>query len=262
MKRIWYFILLLSVGLLASCSLLPNIDTKPKSSSSSDVSLGYSRGSGSRSSSSARDDEDEEDVEVNPEQRQRASRFRDAQLLPVESGTDKSFRSASNGVSKTNGIGEPAESKRTYKLPDNWTYLAAKTKDEEQDMVFQVHGGTVDFLVQLYALDAYTKSPLQGGQVMTEEELKQRMEEDGRDFQLISDIEIDGKKWNVGFESLPDSNLASIVFFRLENTGNFDDTLLVGSFIYPYEASRDFDQSALREVGHLKSILAQLSKDK
>lgn len=188
--------------------------------------------------------------------------FADSSKTPIVADASEAtnFAPASNGVMMTSIDGTEQIRYRTYPLPFEWQ-LHPNTRDAERDVVYIASNSTFQFIVQLYTLDAYTESPLDGGEIMTEKELAQRLKEDGRQFIYETEVSIDGETWQVGYEELPENNLLGLTFYRLEDTGNFDDSVIVASVIAPHNLLElKGEQGLTATIGQLKTILHSVSQ--
>lgn len=169
--------------------------------------------------------------------------------------------SAKNGVIKTVGAGDSEEvTYRLYQVPDTWQLEGVNSETQPRDAVYRSFEGGLAFGVQVYSLDVYLTSPLSGGEVMKQEELAQRLKADGQNFIQESTVAIEDQEWRVGYEVNPDNNAAKITFYRLEDTGNYDDSVIVGAIIYPLSSEGlGYEEAVLTTVSQLKTILHQLA---
>lgn len=173
---------------------------------------------------------------------------------------DARLESARNGLVETDINGEVKHHYRWYEKPDLWT-LNVNTKDKDRDLVYDAREHDSTFIVQLYTLNAYSQSPLDGGHVLTEQELSERLKKDLHYFSKETKITIENQEWHVGYEKNTSNNSSRLTFYRVENTGNFDDSVVVGAIIFPLASSKKATKANLKEaIGHLKDILYQISK--
>lgn len=186
----------------------------------------------------------------------------EAQPLAIKAAKEEKIYSATNGVAKTQGLGDNAEeveSYRLYQVPESWQ-LQQVRGPQPTDYTYIASEDDMTFGVQLYTLDAYLTSPLSGGQVMTKDELAQFLKGDGQNFSQETTISIKDQEWQVGYEEKGENNAAKITFYRLENTGNYDDSLIVGAVIYPLSADNpDHERAVSATVSQLKTILYQVA---
>lgn len=188
--------------------------------------------------------------------------FVEGKEVPILSSESKETKlaPASNGVVETSIDGKEKIRYRKYPLPLKWE-LHPRTRDAERDVVYQISKNSQDFIVQLYTLDAYNESPLNDGEILTKKELAQRLRADGHKFIYETEVLIAGEKWQVGYEEVPDNNVMGLVFYRLENTGNFDDSVLVASILCSHNVLELGGEEPLKEViGQVKTILKHVSQ--
>lgn len=188
----------------------------------------------------------------------------EAQPLTIQTKKEQAkLYSATNGVVKTVGLGDSAEeevSYRLYQVPESWQLDQVKQEIRPTDYTYRALEGGMAFGVQLYTLDTYRASPLSGGEVMKKDELAQRLKADGQNFIQETSISIDHQEWQVGYEEKPKNNAAKITFYRLENTGNFDDSVIVGAVIYPLSVDKsNHEEAVTTTVSQLKTILQQVA---
>ena len=98
--------------------------------------------------------------------------------------------------------------------------------------------------------------------MLTDKELEERLKSDRPTPIFQESIEIDGKQFQARYEVEPEIDTACLVFYRLEDTGKQDDSVLVGALYFPLERDQDLETAISQQVGNLKGILSQLSKDK
>ncbi|MBF0777334.1 hypothetical protein [Streptococcus cuniculi] len=186
----------------------------------------------------------------------------EVQPLPIQTKKEQAkLYSATNGVVKNVGLGDSEEvSYRLYQVPEVWQIDHVKQETRPTDYTYRAFEGGLSFGVQLYTLDVYMTSPLSGGEVMKKDELAQRLKADGQNFIQETSISIGDQEWKVGYEEKPENNAAKITFYRLENTGNFDDSLIVGAVIYPLSVkSSNHEEAVTTTVSQLKTILHQVA---
>lgn len=178
-----------------------------------------------------------------------------------ESQKGHKIYAANNGVAETNEAGEIKENFRYYDLPANWTLNTENTEDETVAAVYDVTDGLSRFMVQLYNLNAFNKSPLEEGRNMTPEELEVRMTETNHVFSEKTTATIEGQEWQVGQALMVEQKMARITFYRMESTGAYDDSVVVGSIYYPLDSEGDLKRESLSTaIGQLKDVLYQISK--
>ena len=156
----------------------------------------------------------------------------------------------------------PKPTERPYKIPEDWKMHPSLTKDDRRDIGYRIMTPGMKGYVNLYTLEAYTTSPLKGGKLLTDKELEERLKSDRPTPIFQESIEIDGKQFQARYEVEPEHDTACLVFYRLEDTGNQDDSLLVGALYFPLERDQDLETAISQQVANLKGILSQLSKDK
>lgn len=182
---------------------------------------------------------------------------------PPEDETPKGHKifAANNWVAEKDETGAIIEHYRWYDVPENWTLDTENTSDETLSAVYNVKVGEANFIVQLYLLNAFAKSPLEEGGIMTEEELSARMVESNHHFTEQLTITIEGQEWRVGREFLTDRKMGRITLYRMENTSSYDDSVVVGTLYYPLDATADSKREALRQtIGYLKDVVYQIAK--
>lgn len=171
------------------------------------------------------------------------------------------MHAANNGVAEKDEAGNIKEYFRYYDVPATWTINAENTEDETIAAVYDVKEGGNQFLIQLYNLNAFNKSPLEEGRNMTPEELEARMAETNHSFVEKTIVTINGQEWQVGRQILKNQNMGRISFYRMESTGAYDDSVVVGSVYYTLKTETDPDRKSLQIViGQLKDVLYQMSK--
>ncbi|MET3558006.1 DNA-binding TFAR19-related protein (PDSD5 family) [Streptococcus rupicaprae] len=183
-------------------------------------------------------------------------------LVKVDSTkvTDYQLASANNGVIKTSIDGKEQIAYRLYQVPDHWELFPGKAVEDRQ-IAYLLTLEQVQVAVPLSVENAYTSSPLDGGEVASLEEVDAWIEENNPVVHK-SVIDIDGQEWQVVYShDEGDSNASGLLFYRLENTGNFDDSLLMASLIFPANIEELGGLDQLKEpIGELKHVLAQLAK--
>ncbi|NQG98092.1 glucose-6-phosphate isomerase [Streptococcus suis] len=178
-----------------------------------------------------------------------------------ESQKGHKLLSANNWVAEKDENGEIIYHYRYYDVPANWTINQENTEDETLAAVYDVKDGQNQFIVQLYMLNAFQASPLDGGTIMTDEQWAARMTETNHTFTENGTVTIQGQEWKVGRQILADKKMGRITFYRLENTGGYDDSVVVGTVVYPLEAVYDSDRAVLKKtIGQVKDVLYQVSK--
>lgn len=96
---------------------------------------------------------------------------------------------------------------------------------------------------------------------MTPEELEARMLETNHAFVEKTIVTINGQEWNVGRQILKEQKMMRLSFYRMESTGAYDDSVVVGSLYYSLDPGLDKDRAnLLKTIGYLKDIVYQLSK--
>ncbi|MBM7315583.1 glucose-6-phosphate isomerase [Streptococcus suis] len=169
--------------------------------------------------------------------------------------------SANNWVAEKDENGEIIYHYRYYDVPASWTISQENTEDETLAAVYDVKDGQNQFIIQLYTLNAFQASPLDGGTIMTDDQWAARMTETNHTFTETGTVTIQGQEWKVGRQILADKKMGRITFYRLENTGGYDDSVVVGTVVYPLEAVYDSDRAVLKKtIGQLKDVLYQVSK--
>lgn len=181
----------------------------------------------------------------------------------IDKGQDKIFESSKNWMYEAvDGKEPPKPTERPYKIPEDWKMHPSLTKDDRRDIGYRIMTPGMKGYVNLYTLEAYTTSPLKGGKLLTDKELEERLKSDRPTPIFQESIEIDGKQFQARYEVEPEHDTACLVFYRLEDTGNQDDSVLVGALYFPLERDQDLETAISQQVGNLKGILSQLSKDK
>ncbi|HFU4452020.1 TPA: glucose-6-phosphate isomerase [Streptococcus suis] len=171
------------------------------------------------------------------------------------------IHAANNGVAEKDEAGNIKEYFRYYDVPANWTINAENTEDETVAAVYDVKVGSSNFMVQLYNINAFNQSPLEEGRNMTPEELEARMAETNHSFVEKNIVTINGQEWQVGRQIMKDQKMARITLYRMESTGAYDDSVVVGSIYYSLDPGLDKDRTNLKKtIGELKDVLYNISK--
>lgn len=182
---------------------------------------------------------------------------------PPADETQKAHKihAANNGVAERDENGNIKEYFRYYDIPSNWTLNTDNTEDETLMAVYDVKEGASNFMVQIYNINAYNKSPLEEGRNMTPEELPARMAETNHDFAEQTVTTIAGQEWNVGRQIMKDQKLARLTFYRMESTASYDDSVVVGTVYYSLDPGLDKDRALLKKtIGNLKDVVYQIAK--
>ncbi|HEL2402783.1 TPA: glucose-6-phosphate isomerase [Streptococcus suis] len=171
------------------------------------------------------------------------------------------IHAANNGVAEKDEAGNIKENFRYYDVPTNWTINTENTEDETVAAVYDVKVDSSNFMVQLYNINAFNKSPLEEGRNMTPEELEARMAETNHSFIEKTIVTINNQEWQVGRQIMKDQKMARITFYRMESTGAYDDSVVVGSIYYSLDPGLDKDRTNLKKtIGELKDVLYNISK--
>ncbi|MYN69127.1 glucose-6-phosphate isomerase [Streptococcus suis] len=171
------------------------------------------------------------------------------------------IHAANNGVAEQDENGNIKEYFRYYDVPSTWTMNVENTEDETLMAVYDVKEGASTFMVQFYTINAFNQSPLEDGRNMTMDELAERMKETNHDFSEETVVTIAGQEWQVGRQILSDQKLARLTFYRMESTGSYDDSVVVGAVYYSLDAGLDKDRTLLKTtIGQLKDVVYQISK--
>ena len=120
-----------------------------------------------------------------------------------------------------------------YMIPKEWELDLEQSLKPNEDVAYTAKEDGRYFLVQIYTLR------IQDNQKLSEKALKQTMIDDGHHFSKEGKVTIGDKEWLTG-----------------------KPIILVGNFLYPtYPGKGEDDVDALveRGIGHLKTILNQLS---
>lgn len=182
---------------------------------------------------------------------------------PPADETQKAHKihAANNGVAEQDENGNIKEYFRYYDVPSTWTINVENTEDETLMAVYDVKEGASTFMVQLYNINAFNQSPLEDGRNMTMDELAERMKETNHDFSEDTVVTIAGQEWQVGRQILSDQKLARLTFYRMESTGSYDDSVVVGAIYYSIDSGLDTDRTLLKKaIGQLKDVVYQISK--
>lgn len=188
--------------------------------------------------------------------------FADAALQVLEAQTVTAARiaPANNGVMKTSIDGTEQVDYRTYQRPSDWE-VHPRTADPERDVVYTVSHGGLDYIIMFYPLNAYASSPLDGGDHLTDSQVADVLEKDGQDFIYETTTKIGDQTWNVGYQEVPENTISGLTFYRLENTGNFDDSLWVANVLFAYNIKGLVEDTEPQElIGQVKAILEQVSQ--
>ncbi|HFI0505520.1 TPA: glucose-6-phosphate isomerase [Streptococcus suis] len=184
---------------------------------------------------------------------------------PPADETQKAHKihAANNGVAEQDENGNIKEYFRYYDVPSTWTINVENTEDGTLMAVYDVKEGASTFMVQLYTINAFNQSPLEDGRNMTMDELAERMKETNHDFSEDTVVMIAGQEWQVGRQILSDQKLARLTFYRMESTGAYDDSVVVGAIYYSLDPGLDTDRTLLKKaIGQLKDVVYQISKKK
>lgn len=171
------------------------------------------------------------------------------------------IHAANNGVAEKDEAGNIKEYFRYYDVPATWTINAENTEDETIAAVYDVKTNSSNFMVQLYNINAFNTSPLEEGRNMTPEEQEARMAETNHSFIEKTIVTFNGQEWQVGRQIMKDKKMARITFYRMESTGAYDDSVVVGSIYYSLDPGMDKDRTNLKKtIGELKDVLYNISK--
>ena len=178
-----------------------------------------------------------------------------------ESQKGHKMHAANNGVAERDENGTIKEYYRYYDVPTSWTINKDNTEDETYSVVYDVKEGPATFMVQIYNLNAYNKSPLEEGVNMNAQELEGRMAEAHHQFIEKGLVTIEGQEWQVGRQLMTEQKMARLTFYRMESTASYDDSVVVGSIYYPLDPGYDKDRAALKQaISHLKDVVYQMAK--
>lgn len=62
---------------------------------------------------------------------------------------------------------------------------------------------------------------------------------------------------------MKDREVSSVDLYRMESTGSYDDSVVVGSIYYSLDPGLDKDRTLLKKaIGQLKDVVYQISKSK
>ena len=113
----------------------------------------------------------------------------------------------------------------------------------------------------LYTLNAYDKSPFNGGEHYQESDLDDILEQDQQKFDYKTTVTIKDKTWHVGLTNSEKNNSAQLTFYYLENTGSFSDSILVGSLVFPLDSdASDAKEKIESSVAYLQNIIEQVTR--
>ncbi|MDG3131667.1 glucose-6-phosphate isomerase [Streptococcus suis] len=178
-----------------------------------------------------------------------------------ESQKPYKLHAANNGVAEKDENGNIKEFFRYYDIPTTWKVSTENTANDNVSAVYDVKEDSSNYIVQLYNLNAFDKSPLEEGRNMTPEELEARMLETNHAFVEKTIVTINGQEWNIGRQILKEQKMMRLSFYRMESTGAYDDSVVVGSLYYSLDPGLDKDRANLKKtIGYLKDIVYQLSK--
>ena len=128
-----------------------------------------------------------------------------------------------------------------YMIPKEWELDLEQSLKPNEDVAYTAKEDGRYFLVQIYTLRI----------------------DDGHHFSKEGKVTIGDKEWLTGYERSEQANKASAIsFYRLEKDSSGKPMILVGNFLYPTypeKAEDDVDALVERGIGHLKTILKQLS---
>lgn len=87
------------------------------------------------------------------------------------------------------------------------------------------------------------------------------LKEDGQNFIYETTAKIGKQTWQVGYQESTENNISALTFYRLENTGNFDDSLWVANVLFAYNIKELVEDTEPKELfGQVKMILEQISQ--
>ncbi|WP_241154195.1 hypothetical protein ACFSN5_06015 [Streptococcus tangpeifui] len=168
--------------------------------------------------------------------------------------------SAPNGFSRTDGSGKALIDWRYYDIPNTWILDSSRTKDGQRDVTYEASSGDPQIYALLYTLNAYDKSPFDGGKHYADSDLDTILEQDQQKFNYKTTVTIRDKTWHVGLTNSKKDKFAQLTFYYMENTGSFSDSILVGSLVFPLNSdASDFDEKLNTNIGYLKNILEQVT---
>lgn len=170
-----------------------------------------------------------------------------------------------NGISKIVGIGPDAKEMvgyKTYKVPENWIDTG-RTDDSEVDVIWELPESELGMgFVELYMLPGYVGDPIEGGEHLKNENLKSLLQADKVHLDDTQEIEIDGEKWYIGTEYNKIGNSFRTVLYRLENTGNFSDSVIIGYHIGSANNISDNAQLYDQMISDLMRVMSSFSETK
>lgn len=246
-KRLFLFLsLVASLFILTACLPFPfnKLHSKESSSSSSSTS--------------------QEDKAISQSEFKKLAKVEEKAVKDKEPADPKQkghqLSSAQNGFSKMDGSGKELVDWRYYDVPESWTVDSSRTKDERRDVTYEANSSDSQIYALLYTLNAYDKSPFNGGEHYQESDLDENLEQDQQKFDYKTTVTIKDKTWYFGLTNSEKNNSAQLTFYYLENTGSFSDSILVGSLVFPLDSdANDAREKIESNVAYLKNILEQVT---
>lgn len=170
-----------------------------------------------------------------------------------------------NGISKIVGIGPDAKEMvgyKTYKVPENWID-SGRTDDSEVDVIWELPESELGMgYVELYMLPGYVGDPIEGGEHLENENLTSLLQADKVHLDDTQEIEMDGKMWYIGTEYNKIGNSFRTVLYRLENTGDFSDSVIIGYHIGSANKIADNPQLYHQTIADLMRVMSSFSETK
>lgn len=179
---------------------------------------------------------------------------------------EQKIPAAKNGVDTYDGLGNLVEPFKVFQVPEDWEYLVIEGMNTKNEPAFQVRNGQPGFgIFQLFMLNSYNKSAMEGGEQLPPEVLVTGLTQLGYEFMAVETLEFDGQSWQVGIE-MPNGESENVrfVFFRMERTGSFDDSLILARFEFYGPNLEDIPTETLdaykASIAEVKEVLLSIKK--
>ncbi|MDO1605321.1 hypothetical protein Q2T76_04525 [Lactobacillus sp. YT155] len=167
---------------------------------------------------------------------------------------------ANNDVVETRGLGfEQVTYYKNFYLPFNWLELQKESKEVLYKLPRADNG---DAMLNVYLLNAYDKSPLDDGKLLSGKKLAQAIKDDGNKLSNTTTTKIGAHTWHLGIEKVPDKKMMKYTFYRVEDTGNFYDSLIVVNYVEGINAYKNDSEQVKSNIAKVKAVINSFTETK